>query len=314
VKIDAVAVQMEFAVGHYLNEKAFREKISQVMKDIDGMVGLNENSIVIFPEDVGTMLVLMGSEKSLLETDKLADAAGRMVRAHLFKVLGTRLKCRAGWAPSLFLLKSKMMQRVYVDTFSEVARDYSTHIIAGSTALPKFRQVRGEWIPLDGNVYNTSYTFDPKGQIIGVQRKVHLIDIEKRQLGLKPAELDEISVFKTLWGKIGVAICCDCFFTDVVERLIQGKAEILIQPSANPEAWTEKLAEEWKTGCWQSVQKYKTLKYGINPMAVGKVFDLAFEGFSSIVAPMEKAPDRGGYLATAKSYNREEIVTAELAL
>ena len=141
--------------------------------------------------------------------------------------------------------------------------------------------------------------------------KVHLIDLEKK-LEVVSGKLEEIKVFKTEWGKIGVAICYDGFFDDVVGKLVKEGAEILVQPSANPEPWDERLEKEWLKGCWEMVQKYGKLKYGVNPMGVGKILDLIFEGYSNIVAKKEETRDGSGYLAKAKTKDREELIYAEI--
>jgi len=60
------------------------------------------------------------------------------------------------------------------------------------------------------------------------------------------------------------------------------------------------------------VQKYDRLKYGVNPMAVGKILDLEFEGLTSIVTKVENTLDRSGYLAKSLTRNREEIIYVEV--
>ncbi|TGZ75934.1 hypothetical protein CRM22_000110 [Opisthorchis felineus] len=51
---------------------------------------------------------------------------------------------------------------------SEIAREHGVWLVAGS--IPE----RGD----DGKLYNCSVTFDPRGTLVGLYRKLHLFDIE----------------------------------------------------------------------------------------------------------------------------------------
>ena len=311
MKIKAVAVQMEFRLNDFLSSRNFRERIFDIMKRIDKMVELNERSLVVFPEDVGSFLVFLDEDVSSF--DGLERVAKAIIKKNFFTLLLKRIRYNVGWITSFILSKYRKIWDSYYGTFSDVAKEYGCYIVGGSLLIPRIEVQKGKVNRISNRIYNTSYLFGTKGEIVGVQRKVHLIELEEK-LEISSASLSELRVYKTSIGRIGIAICYDAFFKDVVEKLVLQETDILVQPSANPELWDERLEKEWPTGCWQAVQKYPTLKYGINPMGVGKIFDLVFEGMSSIIAKRDKTKDKSGYLAKSTSRNKEEIIYADILL
>ena len=95
-----------------------------------------------------------------------------------------------------------------VKFLSELAAKHGVYLIGGS--IPE----------LDGDkVYNTSFSFDRSGQVIGKHRKVHLFDIDVKG-GIRFMESDtltagsEMTILDTEFGKIGVAICYDVRFPE----------------------------------------------------------------------------------------------------
>ena len=93
-----------------------------------------------------------------------------------------------------------------VKFLSDLAAKHDIYLIGGS--IPE----------LDGGkVYNTSFSFDRSGQIIGKHRKVHLFDIDVKG-GIRFMESDtltagkDMTILDTEFGKIGVAICYDVRF------------------------------------------------------------------------------------------------------
>jgi len=222
---------------------------------------------------------------------------------------------RTSFVRTLFLMHSQTILERFVRIFNEFSRKYGVYVVAGSLLLPDLKFSEGKIVVVNkGRIYNTSLTFDQNGNIIGIQRKVHLVDIEGPSgLDISNGELSSIEVIKTDFANLGIAICYDSFHTDAVEILAKKGAEVLVQPSANPEEWTKAQEEDWKRGCWLMVQRFEQIKYGINPMMVGKMLDLKFEGVSSIVTKAKYTKDRSGYLVKAKSKDEEEVIYADLS-
>ncbi|RKD30569.1 carbon-nitrogen hydrolase family protein [Thermohalobacter berrensis] len=110
---------------------------------------------------------------------------------------------------------------------SNLAKEKNIYLIGGS--IPERDK--------EGNIYNTSYTFDNKGNILGRHRKVHLFDIDIEG-GISFKESDtlsygkDITVFDTDYGKMGVAICYDIRFPELIRLMALKGARIIIIPAA----------------------------------------------------------------------------------
>ncbi len=113
-----------------------------------------------------------------------------------------------------------------VQFLSDLAKENQIYLIGGSIS------------ELDGNkVYNTSYSFDRTGAMIGKHRKVHLFDIDVKD-GIRFMESDtlspgdKITVIDTEYCKIGVAICYDVRFPELSRKMALDGAKLIVLPAA----------------------------------------------------------------------------------
>ncbi len=109
---------------------------------------------------------------------------------------------------------------------SETAKKHKIYLIGGS--IPE----------LDNNkIYNTSYVFNPKGELIGKHRKVHLFDIEvENKIRFMESDVlsagNNLTVIDTEYGKIGVAICFDIRFVEWFRLMTLNGARLIFLPAA----------------------------------------------------------------------------------
>ena len=88
-----------------------------------------------------------------------------------------------------------------------------------------------------GRIYNTAYVFDRAGKQIGKHRKMHLFDIDVAG-GQKFRESDtltagnEVTVFETEFGKMGLCLCYDIRFPELIRLMALEGAKIVIVPAA----------------------------------------------------------------------------------
>ena len=108
-----------------------------------------------------------------------------------------------------------------------LAKTYGIYLIAGS--MPE----RDD----QGKIFNTSYVFDRQGKQIGKHRKAHLFDIDvkggqqfKESDTLTPGNSD--TVFDTEFGKMGVCICYDIRFPEMLRMTVNDGARMVFVPAA----------------------------------------------------------------------------------
>lgn len=110
---------------------------------------------------------------------------------------------------------------------SEKSKEHSIYLVGGSIGLKE-----------NGKVFNASFSFNPKGEIIAEHRKVHLFDIDiPGKVTFK--ESDKLSsggsftTFDTPFARFGIGICYDLRFPEYLSVLkSQYKIDCMIYPSA----------------------------------------------------------------------------------
>jgi predicted amidohydrolase len=112
-----------------------------------------------------------------------------------------------------------------LNAISKAARDNNVLIVAGS--IPE----------LDNNeIYNSCFIFNNSGEILGEYRKMHLFDIDSPEITFKESDTlsagNQIGVFETPITKIGVAICYDMRFPELLRIMTLKGAQIFIIPGA----------------------------------------------------------------------------------
>jgi len=109
---------------------------------------------------------------------------------------------------------------------SSLAKELKVYLIGGS--IPELDNDR---------VYNTSYSFNKEGQLIGKHRKIHLFDIDVKG-GIRFMESETLTPGETLtildteFCKIGVAICYDVRFPELFRKMTLEGARLVVLPGA----------------------------------------------------------------------------------
>lgn len=122
--------------------------------------------------------------------------------------------------------------------YAETCPGYTTDRLAQAAIDNKVYLIGGS-IPEKENekIFNTSFIFDKDGHIIGRHRKMHLFDIDVKD-GIRFMESDtlspgnQVTVFNTEYGKIGVAICFDMRFPELMRLMVQEGAQMIFVPAA----------------------------------------------------------------------------------
>jgi predicted amidohydrolase len=152
------------------------------------------------------------------------------------------------------------------EALARVAREFDTYIIG-----PVYER-RGD------KIYDSAFLVDRQGKLAGVYSKSHC-PVAEREAGVSRG--DDLPVFKTDFGAIGIMICFDHWFPEVPEVLALKGAEIIFMPHVitgpSESSWETKL----RARAIDNVVTMVTSCYAPKPpYAPGKVF-----GRSCIAAP-----------------------------
>lgn len=113
-----------------------------------------------------------------------------------------------------------------LNIISKLAKSNQVYILAGS--IPEKE---------NDELYNTSYLFNQKGEIIAKHRKMHLFDIDvKDKITFKESDVltagNDFTIAQTDFGKIGIGICYDIRFPELARILVENGALMLFYPGA----------------------------------------------------------------------------------
>lgn len=130
---------------------------------------LNERTVVVLPEQIGTWLVLVDEKPRLYLARSLDEAKPLFALNNPWALLRTWLNAEG--SPSLreLLLRAKAQQAAdaYVQVFGALAREHRITLRAGSILLPS-PQLEGERIRTgNGALHNVALTFASDGSILG---------------------------------------------------------------------------------------------------------------------------------------------------
>ena len=184
-------------------------------------------------------------------------------------------------------------RKIYVETFSTLARQFGIYLMAGSIILP------GK----DGKLYSHAHLFAPDGSLFGTQRKLHLFTSEEGWL--TPG--DTLRVFDLPFGRVAMPICMDYTFWETARLAYLRGAEILVDPAADDVG-----DEEWLAARGVRMRVQESPCYGLHVFMISDVFSLHWRGRSSVYAPAGLLPPGRRILAQAECDDQEEVVVCEL--
>ena len=302
-EITVVAIQPEFYY-YYVNESDYTAYMTEMMEQAI----VYQPDIVVFPEYIGEgLLGLQHPEindyiNSPWGWEEYCDARGIPV----------------DWNYSYFEA-ADVTGTAYLNTFSALAVEYAVYIVAGSICLPD-----GEISGTPGHynydktgtvneVYNVAYFFDPNGNIIGTQKKVHLWGDE--QLYLTPSTEEDLQVFnisiRGIQVGVGIAVCYDTWFDSVGEILVQRGADIIFGMF-----WLESPSMDFDPIQWiiDSIwtRSQNQVVYGVASCIVATVFQDWGTGKSAITAPTQLTQNEDGFINVADTFDSSTVVPGVL--
>lgn len=237
-----VAIQPWLDQRHYQSPDRLRAHLGAYVAEARNAGQLGEGSIVVFPEHVGTWLVAARAPHASFTANSTTGAMTHLILANPvpFALALARSPEDDRLAAAVFRMRAASMARDYQSVFSGLAREYQTTIVAGSIVLPNPSVIEGEIRPGEGPLYNVSAVFGPDGQVHDeLVRKLHPIPDEAGFTAA--ASPQDIPVFHTPAGRLGVLICADSWHPDAYAPLTENRADFIavpafLQPSG---VWTQ---------------------------------------------------------------------------
>ena len=169
----------------------------------------------------------------------------------------------------------------------QAAKENGCYVIA---PVATEREVKGVY-------FNSAVLIDDEGHVVGCYDKHHLYSLERFHFRMG----NDIPVFDTKYGKIGIMICYDAGFPEVARLLMLQGAEVIFMPSA----WRVQDKDIWDINVAQ--RALENLCYVAAVNRFGQEVETYLFGGTKV------ANSRGTTVAECTG-EKEEIVYADLDL
>ncbi|MEP7136360.1 MAG: nitrilase-related carbon-nitrogen hydrolase [Chloroflexota bacterium] len=200
---------------------------------------INERTVVLWPEYIGTWLVFTGEKPD----PTLPGIINNLVAAHQKEYsafLASAPEQKKDYA-AIFRTKAQDIAVSYQTIFSRLAKKYKVTTIAGSLVLPSPSIANGKMVlDVNGPLYNVGMVLDAKGKPYP-QLVYKAYPTSGELVFTTPAPVGVLPAFDTPAGRIGVLICADSFYPQAYARLKTLKVDAIAVPSyghGGLKAWT----------------------------------------------------------------------------
>ena len=172
------------------------------------------HSITITPCDpVQPRWARFACTQGSIERDQMAAIAGQAADDGADLLLFPEMVSQKG-------VQDALQGEEVMDLLSKLAAQHRMYVAASVYVVDK----------TDGKKYNRGVLFDRNGQLTGIYDKIHPYSPEANEGGITPGMRTDI--FETDFGKVGMVICYDSWFTDVTQLFALQGAEVILFPVA----------------------------------------------------------------------------------
>ena len=218
----------------YASVDNFTAKMDAYLAQAKGKGWLNARSVVIFPEYIGSWLVIAGEKPSVYTAPTAQRALTHYVSANFFNYLRawftTPDSATDKVKHAIFASKGQTMAGQYVEVFSGLARKYRVSIVAGSILLPNPEYHKGHIDTWKGSLRNISGVFDTSGKLQPFL-VVKSYPTGDEQPFVEGGEPSAIPSFPLPAGRTSVLVCADSWYPASYENLRRDGARIVAVPS-----------------------------------------------------------------------------------
>ncbi len=324
-RVNLVAVQVRAALEDYENGKTFRRRMEGLMEKAAETVDFSTPTIICFPETIGLWLTFVPEIYNRIEdATTIQQAIIRGIPPNLGRFIKASWKHKTLGVTTIFLELALEAEAIYRETFSDLAKQYSCYLQAGTIYIPEIEDepVKGRHI-IGRKVYNVAYLFNPQGVILQRVPKRNLSPPLEHKFHFAAGDRLDLHPVNTPLGRLGTLICYDGFHESLVEHYDSLDVDIVLNPSHSDRNWEQPagfnkaitVGEAWKRhGVGAMIQGRPNIKYAIVSMMAGRVLDLEGQGCSHIVRNAGEAGARSEswVMAQASSHTAEEIISAQI--
>jgi predicted amidohydrolase len=228
-----LGIEPELFPTDYQDLGRLHRKLAAYMEQARERGLINNRTIVVLPEHIGTWLFATGEKNQFYRAETVEEAMDWLAWSNPLKfvgaLLGTHGKNRL--ADARMRMKASSMAEDYQQLFGGLAREFGVTLVAGSIVLPDPGVEDGRLRPGRGPLYNISLTFGSDGRPLGQpQRQIYPSRHQRRYV--RPDAGAPLNVIDTPAGRLAVLIGSDSWYPRSYARLNESGAELIAVPAS----------------------------------------------------------------------------------
>ncbi|MBA1428046.1 carbon-nitrogen hydrolase family protein [Pseudomonas orientalis] len=227
-----LGIQPELFPADYQSLERLHLKLSAYLQKAREQGLINDKTVVVLPEHVGTWLMLAGEKNELYQATHLKDAMNWLSISNPLQFLRAWISATGDnrMDDAYLRMKAPGMARDYQVLFGGLAKEFGVTLVAGSIALPNPSVSLGQLQVGHGALYNVSVVFAADGLPLG-QPQRQLYPIYDERGFIEPGDENVVSVVDTPAGRLGVLIGSDSWYPDNYRKLNEQGAQLIAVPA-----------------------------------------------------------------------------------
>ncbi len=258
----------------YMEPERFEDKLDGYLLEAQKKGWLEEGTIVLLPEHIGTWLMATDQGSRVYDADPTSGAMLPIITRNLPQFLKNLFIFDNPDNTSAALIRSRTRASAdaQLKVYGALSRKYGITLVAGSSAIMTPGVYPDSLSYGHGPIFNAGFVFGPDGKPMeDAVRKVHPIPPETGFTTASKAEF--LPTFSAGARRIGVLICADSWFDDTTGYLAGEGAELLLVPSfLTGTTWDapwqgylndSPLGDNWKEDIGQITEGEAWVKYAL---------------------------------------------------
>lgn len=312
-----LGIQPELFPADYQSLERLHLKLAAYLQNARDQGLINDKTIVVLPEHIGTWLMLSGEKNELYQAVHLKDAMNWLSASNPLQFARAWISATGEnrMDDAYLRMKAPAMARDYQVLFGGLAKEFGVTLVAGSIALPNPSVEQGQLQVGHGALYNASLVFGADGLAVG-QPQRQLYPIYDERGFIEPGDENILSVVDTPAGRLGILIGSDSWYPDNYRKLNEQGAQLVAVPAfvTGRETWDrpwrgfksvstppeislkpEELSEgdAWHRLTLISQQPISQATAGMSVFLRGQFWDLGTAGHSFLSSQGQVSADSG---------------------
>ena len=227
-----LGVQPELFPADYQSLERLHLKLAAYLQKAREQGLINDKTIVVLPEHIGTWLMLAGEKNEVYQALHAKDAMNWLSASNPVLFLRAWISATGDnrTDDAYLRMKAPAMARDYQVLFGGLAKEFGVTLVAGSIALPNPSVSQGQLQVGHGALYNASVVFAAGGLPIGEPQRQFYPIYDERGF-IEPGDENLVNVFDTPAGRLGVLVGSDSWYPDNYRKLNERGAQLIAVPA-----------------------------------------------------------------------------------